>query len=105
MSNKRAEEEDMFELHRLLVQNAIALLSRGRLLVYKGEAVLVDGKPTYDLPTAAELTAAARILKDNGIDTPHMGAKDASAEAAALAGILTDLQELPELDNEYTSRH
>lgn len=48
MSNKRAEEEDMFELHRLLVQNAIALLSRGRLLVYKGEAVLVDGKPTYD---------------------------------------------------------
>lgn len=97
MSTKKAEEQEFNELHRLLVDNAIRLLKRGRLVTYKGEVVTFNGEPVYDLPTAAELTAAARILKDNGIDTPQISGKVETAESAALANIMESLSSLPEL--------
>ena len=103
--SKKAEEAAFNELHRLLVDNAVRLLSKGRLVVYKGEVVTLDGEPVYALPTAAELTAAARILKDNGIDSPQISGKVETAESAALAGIMDSLNNLPELEIELKARH
>lgn len=104
-NNSKAEEAEFNELHRLLVQNAVRLLKHGRLVVYKGEVVTLNGEPVYDLPTAAELTAAARILKDNGIDSPQISGKVETAASVALAGIMGSLNELPELENENKARH
>lgn len=102
MSKKApASEDSLHHLHQLVVEQAINLMKFGRPLVIKGEMVTnPDGSIVYDPPTAAELTAAARILKDNGIDTPHKSDAQVSAEEEALKGVLNDLH-----DNDQVVAH
>ena len=95
MSRQRqASEESLNLLHQLTVDQAISLMTKGRPLVVKGELVTEpDGSIVYDPPTAAELTAAARILKDNGVDHPYISESRTSAEEEALQGVLNDLHD------------
>jgi len=91
---RKALDTRMNELHNLVVEQAIRIMQNGRPLMSKGEPVLdPEGNVIYVPPTAAEITAAARILKDNGIDTPIKSHVTKSAEEEAMSLILSDLKE------------
>lgn len=91
--NTRASEESMNDLHSLVVKQAINLMTNGRPIISKetGEPVMVNGEVLYMPPTAAELTAAARILKDNGIDTPALNSEASSEEVDAVRAAMDDI--------------
>jgi len=92
----RATDLQMDKLHDLVVEQAIKLMTHGRPLVSQGEPVLdADGAVIFVPPSAAELTAAARILKDNGIDSPLKSTEQLTAEERAMRSILEDIEAIP----------
>lgn len=108
MSNnkKRATAEEMDELHHLTVQQVINLMRRGRPVISRetGEPVIIDGEVLYTPPTSAELTAAARILKDNGIDSPQDQSGAAEESAKRTLEAIQDIAD-SESENVYTFKH
>jgi len=92
----RATDKKMDDLHDLVVEQAIRLMKYGRPLISNGEPVLdPEGEIIYIPPTAAELTAAARILKDNGIDSPLKSQEQLTAEEDAMRSIIKDIESIP----------
>jgi len=90
---KRASEENMNNLHFLVVDQAINLMKHGRPVLSKetGEPVIVNGAILFMPPTAAEITAAARILKDNGVDSPALSAGATDEEVDAISDAMADV--------------
>ena len=106
MSGNKATDATMNLLHELTVQQCVNLMKNGRPMMSKGEPLLdAAGEMIWAPPSAAEIAACARILKDNGIDTPHRVDMQTSTEEKAMASIVADLNALPELEEENWNRH